>query len=188
MVDVAAFGGQQQHAIDRLEALHGNGNGQHQLVLLVDPLCTGGIAGERARHFGIDAPVVACFDIGRKPRERADAHDAVIEPGERRSQPAPDIERRQFDRFHHIAGQQIAGIDDQPPVGAVKPRPQTRGRDELAQQRFGLRVVDGETLVLCRIFRERAGDDQRFLPDARHAFVDEAGAARLDEQRLLRSG
>ena len=50
VVDVAAFGGNEQHAVDRLEALHRHGHGEHELVLLVDALGRGGVALQRARR------------------------------------------------------------------------------------------------------------------------------------------
>ena len=79
VVDVAAFGRDQQHAIDRLEPLNRNGHGKDQLVQLVDALGGGSVAAQRRRHFAVDAPIVASLEIGLKRGERPHAHHAVVD-------------------------------------------------------------------------------------------------------------
>ena len=96
---------------------------QHQPVLVVHPLGRGGDAGQGAAHFAVDPPVIAAFRIGLQPREGAHAHDAVIEALDTRpSTWLAGVQRRQFAGLHHIALQQIAGVDRQIAAGQIKPR------------------------------------------------------------------
>ena len=177
IVDVAALRRNQKHAVDRLETLHRHRDRQHELVVVVDALGFAGIAHQRAVHFGIDAAVVAGFEIGREVGERSDARDAVVETFDRTLDPAPQIERRQFLRFDHVAREKIARVDDEMAVAGVDARAQSRRLHQLAEQRLGLGVVDGQRLVDRGVFGERTRHRQRFHADAGHAFVDEAARA-----------
>ena len=65
----------EQDAVDRLQALHRHGDGQHQLVLLVDPFGAGRCRPSgRVIDLAIDPTVIAGFEIGTEMGEGAHAH------------------------------------------------------------------------------------------------------------------
>ena len=64
-------------------------------------------------------------------------------------------------------------------AGQIEPRAQPRRRDQLAQQRFGFRHLQGVGFGIGGIFGQGAGDDLGLQLHAGQPFLDQAAAAGL---------
>ena len=120
LVDIVALGRKHQGAVDRAEALYGDGDRNDHLAAVIDAHHAALLAGQGLRHFRIAVAVI-------RPEFGIERQVAAIEPGpdrDRRAFGDPGLfhrGRRQFEAEHVAAAVEAAAVQNQRAVAIVNP-------------------------------------------------------------------